>query len=58
MAYTPTATANTVAVLLSADEAEGMTRHLSKLMSAPMHPRVASASIGVDSSRNNAGIPG
>jgi len=26
MAYAPTATANTVAVLLSAEEAEGMTR--------------------------------
>jgi hypothetical protein len=36
MAYAPTATANTVAVLLSAEEAEDMTRHLSKLMSAPM----------------------
>jgi hypothetical protein len=36
MAYAPTATANTVAVLLSAEEAEDMTRHLSKLVPAPM----------------------
>jgi hypothetical protein len=36
IAYAPTATANTVAVLLSAEEAEDMTRQLSKLMSAPM----------------------
>ena len=57
MAYAPTATANTVAVLLSAEEAEDMTRHLSRLVSAPMHPGVASASKGVDSSRD-AGIPG